>query len=100
MWSAEAEIRESRILMPTPRDIELQIEAMREFNTLERLHEIKNPCLLLAASHDKICPETVMEKMHKRIPNSIFRVIEKAGHESPKTRANEVNKIIVDFLKK
>jgi len=99
IWSAEDEIRESTILMPTPRDIELQIEAMKGFNTLERLHEIDNHTLLLAASHDKVCPKIIIEEMHKRIPNSIFRVIEKAGHESPKTRASEVNKIIMDFLK-
>ena len=98
VWSAEDEIRESTILMPTPLDIELQIEAINGFNTLERLHEIKNPSLLLAASHDKICTKNIMEEMHKRIPKSIFKVIEKAGHESPKTRALEVNRIIIDFL--
>ena len=98
VWSAEDEIRESTILMPTPLDIELQIEAINGFNTLERLHEIKNPSLLLAASHDKICTKNTMEEMHKRIPKSIFKVIEKAGHESPKTRALEVNRIIIDFL--
>ena len=84
--------------MPISRDIELQIEAMKGFNTLERLHEIKNHSLLLTASHDKVCPKNVMEEMHKRIPKSIFKVIEKAGHESPKTRALEVNRIIIDFL--
>ncbi|MFX1410729.1 MAG: alpha/beta fold hydrolase [Promethearchaeota archaeon] len=99
IWSAEDEIRESTILMPTVRDIELQINAIKGFNTLERLNEIKSPSLLLAASHDKVCPKNVMEEMHKRIPNSVFRVIEKAGHESPKTRAPEVNKIIIEFLK-
>ncbi|MFX1595847.1 MAG: alpha/beta fold hydrolase, partial [Promethearchaeota archaeon] len=62
-------------------------------------HEIKNPTLLLAASHDMVCTKNTMEEMHKRIANSVFRVIEKAGHESPKTRASEVNKIIIDFLK-
>lgn len=99
IWSAEDEIRESTILMPTVRDIELQIKAMKGFNTLERLHEINSSSLLLTASHDKVCPKNVMEEMHKRIPNSVFRIIEKAGHESPKTRASEVNKIIIDFLK-
>ncbi len=99
IWSAEDEIRESTIRMPTPIDIEFQIEALKGFNTLERLHEIKSPSLLLAASHDKVCTKNTMEEMHKRIPNSIFRVIEKAGHESPKTRVSEVNKIIIDFLK-
>lgn len=98
IWSAEDEIQESTILMPTPLDIELQIEAIKGFNTLERLHEIKNNTLLLAASHDKICTKKTMEEMHKRIPKSIFKVIEKAGHESPKTRALEVNRIIIYFL--
>lgn len=99
IWSAEDEIRESTLLMPTPRDIELQIEVIKRFNTLDRLHEIDNHTLLLAASHDKVCPKITIEEMHKRIPNSIFKVIEKAGHESPKTRALEVNQIIIDFLK-
>lgn len=99
IWSAEDEIRESTILIPTPRDIELQIEAIKGFNTLEKLHKIKNHTLLLAASHDKICTKRSIEEMHKRIPNSVFRVIEKAGHESPKTRAPEVNNLIIDFLK-
>ncbi|MFX1470521.1 MAG: alpha/beta fold hydrolase [Promethearchaeota archaeon] len=99
IWSAEDEIKEGTILMPTHRDIELQIEALKGFNTLDKLHEIKNPTLLLTASHDKVCSKNFMEEMHKRIPNSIFRVIEKAGHESPKTRASEVNQIIITFLK-
>lgn len=99
IWSAEDEIRESTLLMPTPRDIELQIEVIKRFNTLDRLHEIDNHTLLLGASHDKVCPKITIEEMHKRIPNSIFKVIEKAGHESPKTRALEVNQIIIDFLK-
>ncbi len=99
IWSAEDEIRESTILNSTPRDIELQIEALKDFNTLEKLHELKCQTLLLAASHDRVCSKSNAEEMHKRIPNSILRVIEKAGHESPKTRALEVNNIILDFLK-
>ena len=98
IWSAEDEIRESTILMPTPRDIELQIEALKGFNTLEKLNEIKSPTLLLAASHDKVCSKSNAEEMHRRIPNSVLKIIEKAGHESPKTRAFEVNKIILEFL--
>ena len=98
IWSADDEIKESTILMPTPLDIELQIEALKGFNTLERLYKINHPTLLLAASNDKICTKNAIEEMHKRIPKSFFKVIEKAGHESPKTRALEVNRIIIDFL--
>ena len=100
IWSAEDEIRESTILMPTPLDIELQIEALRGFNTLEKLHQIKSHTLILAASHDQVCSKSNAEEMHKRIPNSELRVIEKAGHESPKTRTTEVNNYIIIFLKK
>jgi len=99
IWSAEDEIRESTILMPTPRDIELQIEALKGFNTLEKLHEIKSHTLLLAASHDRVCSKSNAEEMYKRIPNSVLRIIDKAGHESPKTRTTEVNNIILNFLK-
>ncbi|MFX0004342.1 MAG: alpha/beta fold hydrolase [Candidatus Hodarchaeota archaeon] len=99
IWSAEDEIRESTILMPTPRDIELQIEALKGFNTLEKLHQIKNHTLILAASHDKVCSKSNAEEMHRKIPESVLKIIEKAGHESPKTRSSEVNKIIIDFLK-
>ena len=98
IWSAEDEIRESTILMPNTRDIELQIEALKGFNTLDRLHEIKSSTLLLAASHDKICSKSNAEEMHKRIPNSILKIIDKAGHESPKTRTTEVNRFILNFL--
>ncbi|MFX0001244.1 MAG: alpha/beta fold hydrolase [Candidatus Hodarchaeota archaeon] len=99
IWSAEDEIRESTILMPTSQDIELQIEALKGFNTLEKLHEIKSKTLILAASHDRVCSKSNAEEMHKRIPNSLLRIIEKAGHESPKTRTTEVNNIIVYFLR-
>ncbi len=98
IWSAEDEIRESTILMPTPRDIELQIEALKGFNTLEKLHEIKSPTLVLAASHDRVCSKSNAEEMHRRIPNSVLKIIEKAGHESPKTKTLEVNRIILEFL--
>ena len=86
-------------MMSTSIDIELQIEALKGFNIIERLNNIKNPTLLLAASHDKVCTKNAMQEIHQRIPDSIFRIIEKAGHESPKTRAIEVNSIIIDFLK-
>jgi 3-oxoadipate enol-lactonase len=99
IWSAEDEIRESTIRMSTPRDIELQIEALKGYNSLERLHEIKSPTLLLAASHDRVCSKSNSEEMHKRIPNSVLKIIQKAGHESPKTRAIEVNNSIINFLR-
>ncbi|GAG90650.1 unnamed protein product, partial [marine sediment metagenome] len=40
----------------------------------------------------------VMEEMHERIPNSTLKIIKKAGHNSPLSRAPEINKMIIEFL--
>ena len=39
-----------------------------------------------------------MTEMKDKIPNSTLKVIDKAGHASPLSRAPEVNKAIIDFL--
>lgn len=98
VWSVEEEIKESTINIPTPSEIENQINAIKTHKTIDRLSQIKNKTLLLAASHDKVCPKSNMIEMDKRIPNSIVKLIKKAGHNSPKSRTPEVNKIIIDFL--
>jgi len=64
------------------------------------IHEIKNDTLLITSSHDRIMPQSVMEEMHEKIPNSTLKVVDKAGHSSPVSRAPEINKMIIEFLKK
>jgi 3-oxoadipate enol-lactonase len=99
IWSAEDLIKESTIDPPTARDIENQAHALAEQDHLDRFSEIKNKTLIIAASHDRICPKSVAIDVHEKIPNSILKVIEKAGHGSPRSRAPEINQIIIDFLK-
>ena len=67
-------------------------------NTFKRLKEVEHKTLILTASHDKLVPKSLILELHKEIPNSIFKVIDKAGHESIKEKAPEVNKIIFEFL--
>lgn len=98
IWSVEDLIRESTIDPPTPQDIENRAHSIAKHNTLERLSEIKNKTLLLAASHDRLTPKSSMIEMHKRIPNSTLKIIEKTGHFMTLSRAPEINKIIIDFL--
>ncbi len=99
IFSMEDLVRESTINPSRPQDIINQAEAMKTHYTLERLHEIKNETLLIAASHDRQTPVSVMAEMHKRIPNSELRVINEAGHFMTLSRASEVNDIILNFLK-
>ena len=98
VWSVEDEIKETTIDIPTLSEIENQIDAIKTHKTIDRLSQIKNKTLLLAASHDKVCPKSNMIEMNMRIPNSIIKIIDKAGHNSPKSRTPEVNQIIIDFL--
>jgi 3-oxoadipate enol-lactonase len=98
IWSVEDRIRESIIDMPRRQDIENRAHAIAKHNTLERLSEIKNKTLLLAASHDRLTPKLSMIEMHKRIPNSTLKIIRDAGHFMTLSRAPEINKIITDFL--
>jgi len=100
LWSAEDLIKESMINPPTIEDIEVQAKAASTHHTLERLHEIKNESLLITSTHDRVMPVAVMKEMHERIPNSTLKIIDKAGHGSPRSRAPEINQIIIDFLKK
>ncbi len=99
IWSAEDLIKESTIDPPTIHDIESQAEALNTHSTFDRLDQIKNHTLLITGSHDRLTPRSVMEEMNNKIQNSKLVVIEKAGHNAPLSRALEVNKAIIDFLK-
>jgi len=98
IFSMEDLVRESKINPSRSQDVINQAEAMKTHYTLERLHEIKNKTLLIAASHDRQTPVSIMTEMHRRIPNSELKVINEAGHFMTLSRASEVNEIILNFL--
>ncbi|MBD3197160.1 MAG: alpha/beta fold hydrolase [Candidatus Lokiarchaeota archaeon] len=79
-------------------DLINQGHAFKNFNSLSQLEHIQNQVLLIGASHDRILPNSQMYEMNDVIPNSTFRLIKKAGHGSPLSRAPEINDIIIEFL--
>jgi len=97
-FSLEDLIEESKIDPSRPQDIKNQGYAMKEHNTIDILHQIKSQTLLLAASHDRLIPKSIVNDLHKRIPNSIMKIIENAGHFMTLSKAPEVNNIILEFL--
>jgi pimeloyl-ACP methyl ester carboxylesterase len=97
-FSMEDLVKESTINPSRPQDIINQAEAMKTHYTLESLSEIKCRTLLIAASHDRQTPVSVMNEINERIPNSEIKVIREAGHFMTLSRAPEVNKLILDFL--
>lgn len=97
-FSMEDLIKESTINPSKPEDIINQAEAMKTHYTLKKLDEIKNETLLIAASHDRQTPVSVMKEMQGKIPNSEIKIIQGAGHFMTLSRAPEVNKFIIEFL--
>lgn len=100
LWSVEDIVKRDLTNPPTPQDSINAAYAIAGHNTLDRLHEIKSETLVLCGEKDRISPNSVNEKMHQRIPNSIFKIIKDARHSLPLEKAPEVNQILLDFLKK
>ena len=99
IWSVEDLVEEKTKYGPTEKDINHQAEALASHNTYERLHEIKNQVLIIAADKDKTCPMLMNKKIHELLPNSSFIVIKKAGHQSILEYPHIINRYIIDFLK-
>ena len=97
--SAEELIEEKNHDQCTPKDLENQAVAGSTHDSLDELHKINNPTLIIAANKDKLSGVLVSEQMHEKIPNSTLEVIEEGGHEFFFSHALEVNKLVIDFLK-
>ena len=98
LWSVEDILKYYKTDPPTAQDVRNIASSFKTHNAYEKLHEIKHKTLLLTASHDRLVPKEKMLEIHKKMSNSTYQIIEKAGHESPKSRAPEVNKAIIEFL--
>ncbi|MEJ2293533.1 MAG: alpha/beta hydrolase [Candidatus Lokiarchaeota archaeon] len=99
LWSVQDLIAIQNINPVTPEDIINQANALYPPLTVDELTKITNHTLLIASSHDRLTAKSAMAQIKETIPNTKFVVIEKAGHNSPISRAPEINKLISEFLK-
>lgn len=63
------------------------------------LSSLKHPTLLIWGEKDQIFPPSVGEALSQSIPNSIFKIIKGSGHIPMWEKPEEVNPIILQFLK-
>ncbi len=98
LWSVNDVLEYYKTDPPTPQDIRNIASSFKTYNAYKELFKIKHQALLLTASSDKLVPMALMRQIHEKMANSVLIVIENAGHESPKSRAPEVNKAIIEFL--
>ncbi len=71
--------------------------AMRAFDVLDRLGEIRVPVLLVHGYHDIQLPVRQMLRMAKAYPDAEVRVID-AGHEIPLEKPAELTAALDRFL--
>jgi pimeloyl-ACP methyl ester carboxylesterase len=79
-------------------DIENRINAIAGLNTIDKIHEIPNEVLVLAAEKDRISPKSVSIELNDKLRRSKL-IIFNGGHYFPLENAPEVNNSIIDFLK-
>jgi len=69
-------------------------------DTTEYLSKIKIPALIICGEFDALTPPAVMKSLSEKISGAEFVVIKNSGHMSPIENPKEVNKAIMEFLKK
>ncbi len=77
-----------------------QGQAIMGHDTYERLPDIKVPTLVIAAEEDRMVPVENSRIIASRIPGAELVVFKKAGHGFNIELADEVNRTVLDFLRR
>ena len=75
------------------------IEATVGNSTLDRLHLIKAPTLVILGTEDKFCPPRSIEAMATKIPNAKLVKLEGGSHNILVEMRSRFNKEVLDFLR-
>jgi len=73
-------------------------QACNTFNLLDRVAEIKLPCLIFSGAEDKLTVPKFQDFLHEKIAGSRLIRFENAGHALNLEKPEEVNKAIDEFL--
>ena len=77
-----------------------ELKNLKKYNLLEDLPKIQIPCLIITGQFDFLTPPRRSKTLHARIPHSELHIIRNTGHLAMVERPTEVNKYLVDFLKR
>jgi aminoacrylate hydrolase len=76
-----------------------RIDALLAFDRRADLGRIGTPTLILSADNDGITPSYYSEALASAIPGARLHVIHGGGHAFTKTRAEEFNRMAIEFLR-
>ena len=72
--------------------------AMKDWNGVDVLKNIKNKTLIIWGDQDKAYNYNQVETLNNNIPDSELRILEGCSHNTHLERPDEFNKIVVEFL--
>ncbi len=113
-WVLEESVSDAKLITPEVVKRQYQISRIKGttwvlYSTLKRAEEvlelkdrfslIRHPTLFIWGEKDVIFPPYVGEALHRAIPESQFKLIEKSGHIPMWETPDEVNQAVLDFLK-
>ena len=97
----DAEIDEERRSAAAAPPVEVsigRIDALLEFDRRADLGRIRAPTLVIATDNDYITPAYFSKALVEAIPGAKLAMIAGAGHSISKTRAEDFNRLVMDFL--
>jgi len=97
MFTAKDLIKDSSINPTRPQDYLNQAPALRQHDVIDKLSSINHETLIMCASDDMVTPKILSRLMNDKIPKSTLIEI-KGMHSTPKEKAPEINRAILNFL--
>ena len=75
-----------------------ETQVLKNWNLMDRLHEIKVPTLIMAGNEDFVYPPESQKEMAAEIPNARLELIDRAGHNPHDEQTDQTLHLIRDFL--
>jgi len=76
----------------------LQLGAVMKHDTIDRLHEITHPTLVMTGAEDALVASANSRMIAERIPGARLIEFEDTGHVFFTEKPDEVNRVLVDFF--
>jgi 3-oxoadipate enol-lactonase len=98
---AVAYLRQMMLADPHPQPPEAfvrQLQASSRNDTRDRLPSLGVPTHVIGAAHDILVPVWESEELAELIPDAAFTVLERAPHGVNLERAEEFNRVVLDFI--
>lgn len=77
-----------------------QLSAAIKFRNPKNLRKLKNPTLVIAGGQDKFVSPSQSKTLHKYLPNSTFKIVEKGSHELHHDHPERLKKLMDAFITK